>query len=229
VVDDNATNRRILQELLTGWRMRPTLVDSGAAALAVLDRAWASNEDFGLILLDSQMPEMDGFALAARLRDHPHCAEATIMMLTSSDQSGDAARCHGLGVTSYLVKPISPSDLLSAIIAALRISTEKGRARPSTHNLKVDRTGPALRILLAEDNPINQVVATQMIRSQGHDVVVANSGKEALDLIARESFDVVLMHIQMPEMDGFEATQALRAQERQTGEHLPVIAMTAHA
>jgi PAS domain S-box-containing protein len=225
VVDDNAINRRVLEELLAGWRMRPVLADGGAAALAALAGAEANGRPFRLVLLDGHMPGMDGFALAERIRGQ--YAGVTVMMLTSADQGGGAARCRALGVASYLVKPISPSDLLEAITRAL------GLVGPAELEPKREDAGPpavrALRVLLAEDNAVNQVVAAGLLKAEGHTVVVAGNGKEALAALGREAFDVVLMDVQMPEMDGLEAAARVRQAEEATGAHVPIIALTAHA
>ncbi|MCI0457432.1 MAG: response regulator, partial [Gemmataceae bacterium] len=227
VVDDNATNRFILQELLTGWYLRPTVVDSGATALAALTAADAFGRPFALILLDCQMPEMDGFTLTERIRQRD--TKVPIMMLTSADQSGDSARCRALGILSHLVKPVSPSELLEAIARALQCTPPGEQCTPPPTVPAPPSGIPVLRVLLAEDNAVNQVVAAEMLKQLGHEVVVASNGKEALETLARQPCDLVFMDVQMPEMDGFEATAALRAQEQQTGQHIPVIAMTAHA
>jgi PAS domain S-box-containing protein len=225
VVDDNATNRRILQEMLTNWGMRPTVVAGGAAALAELDRAWAAGEPYGLVLLDAMMPEMDGFTLAERMGRRPERVGATLMMLSSADRRDDAARCRQLGVAAYLTKPVRQSTLLDAVMTALGAAMcAEDRTAPAT--------GPGLRplrVLLAEDNPVNQKVAVTLLAKHGHTVVVANNGVEALAALDRQGFDAVLMDVQMPEMDGYETTAALRARERATGGHVPVIALTAHA
>jgi signal transduction histidine kinase/DNA-binding response OmpR family regulator/HPt (histidine-containing phosphotransfer) domain-containing protein len=233
VVDDNATNRRILQELLKGWLMKPTVAESGAAALAALAEMEAAGQQFRLVLLDSQMPEMDGFTLAEKIKDR--YADVTIMMLTSLDESGDAAHCRRLGINGYLVKPVSPSQLLDSITRALQLASQPKPCPVLPLVLPRCPQQPELRILLAEDNTINQVVAVEMLKELGHTVVVANDGKEALAALARGPFDLVLMDVQMPEMDGFEATAAIRAQETNLAgdpagiRHLPIIAMTALA
>jgi PAS domain S-box-containing protein len=230
VVDDNATNRRILDEVLTHWRMKPTAVEGAEAALQTLRGAAAEGEPFPLILLDAQMPGLDGFALARQIRQHPDLAGATIMMLSSIDRQGSARQCQELGISRYLVKPVRPSDLLDAIVAVM------GRAATPPAEAKAPAPGPAvrtgkLRILLAEDNVVNQRVAVGLLGRRGYQVVVADNGKEALAQLdsGQPDFDLVLMDVQMPEMGGFEATAAIRAAEKGTGRHLPIIAMTAHA
>ncbi len=228
VVDDNATNRRILEEHLLGWRMRPTLVDSGAAALEAAQRGRQVGEPFDLVLLDSQMPGMDGFAVAERLRQQPGAA-APVMMLTSGGQAGDLARCRQLGLSAYLTKPVRQAELWKAVVAALGAPAAQRAPLPRPAAPKRPDEGRGLRVLLAEDNPVNQKLARSLLEKQGHTVAVAGTGKEALDALEKEPFDLVLMDGQMPEMDGFEATAAIRAREQGTGRHVPIVAMTAYA
>jgi two-component system, sensor histidine kinase and response regulator len=229
VVDDNATNRRIMAEMLTSSGMNPFLAASGAEALAKLDEVQASVSPFALILLDCHMPEMDGFQLAEHIRQRPTPSTAAIMMLTSAGQRGDAARCRDLGIAAYLTKPVSESQLLEAVRSVLR--SEAGAAKSprliTRHSLHSEEAG--LRILVAEDNLVNQRLAERLIAKQGHSVVVVGTGRAALETIEKEAFDMILMDVQMPEMDGFEATTAIRERETATGKHLPIIAMTAHA
>jgi signal transduction histidine kinase/DNA-binding response OmpR family regulator len=228
VVDDNATNRHLLCDMLARWEMRPTAAASGQAALAALTQARDAGTPFPLVLLDVHMPDMDGFTVASRIRQDPGLAGATILMLSSVDLSGDAARCRELGVAVYLTKPIVQSDLWKAITTALH-----GTARPaspaSPPRLPAAPGGRRLRILLAEDNLVNQKCTVRLLEKRGYEVEVAATGNEALAALARGAFDAVLMDVQMPELDGLETTAAIRAQERDTGAHLPVIAMTAHA
>jgi CheY-like chemotaxis protein/HPt (histidine-containing phosphotransfer) domain-containing protein len=228
VVDDNATNRRILRDLLTNWEMKPTVVESGAAALAALRQAAGGFEPFRLVLLDVMMPEMDGFTVAAQIKADQRLGLATIIMLTSGGQKGDAARCHELGVASYLIKPILQAELYHAILSVLRVSNLKSVVAPAASRPLV-AGARRLRILLAEDNGINQTVAVRMLEKQGHEVVVVGTGKEALAVLERQSFDLVLMDVQMPEMDGLEATTCIREREKGGNRHIPIIAMTAHA
>jgi PAS domain S-box-containing protein len=228
VVDDNATNRSILAEMLTGWGMRPTVVANGQEALQALERARVSGQAFSLALLDAMMPEMDGFALAEQIGRHPEIAKATVMMLSSAAQAGDHARCQALGIATYLTKPIKQSDLLDAIMTTLDATAEARRLSPEgISDLPPSRR--SLHILLAEDNAVNQRLAVRLLAKRGHTAVVAGNGREALDALAREKFDLLLMDVQMPEMDGFEATAAIRAQETSVGGHIPIVAMTAHA
>jgi signal transduction histidine kinase/CheY-like chemotaxis protein len=227
VVDDNTTNSRILEEMLRRFEMVPMLAGSGVAALQCLKQAQCA---IAVILTDRNMPEMDGFDLVEQLRQFPELAgKAKVIMLASAGQQGEAARCKELGVAACLTKPVSQSELFEAISSVLGTS----RDQPDSAGIVTRQIAPKetkmLRILLAEDNAINQKIASRVLEKQGHHVTVASDGREALALLDRDSFDVVLMDVQMPEMDGFETTAAIRAQERETGRHLPIIAMTAHA
>jgi CheY-like chemotaxis protein len=225
VVDDNATNRRILEELLRHWGLQPAAADSGPAALAALERAAAAREPCSLVLLDGHMPEMDGFAVAEQIRQNPLLAETTVLMLTSAGHPEDIARCRQLGIRAYLMKPVKQSELLAAILAALGGSGVAGEPLPSV----LPPVQRPLRILLAEDNLINQTLATRLLGRQGHIVVVAGNGQEALAELERQPFDLVLMDVEMPAMDGLEATALIRQKEQGTGRHVPILAMTAHA
>jgi two-component system sensor histidine kinase/response regulator len=229
VVDDNATNRRILDEILLNWGMKPTLVDGGRAALGALARAKQAGTPFGLVLLDFQMPEMDGFEVAERIKTDPELGATTIMMLSSVGERGDGQRCRALGVAAYLTKPVRQSVLLDAILMVFaQAATSPGGPQLVTrHSLREEQQ--RLRILLAEDNPVNQMVATKMLEKRGHTVVVAANGREAFAAVEKGGFDLVLMDVQMPEMDGREATIAIRARERVAGGHIPIIAVTASA
>ncbi len=226
VVDDSATNRRILHEMLAHWRMRPTAVGSGREALEELARAERGGKPYPLVLLDSQMPEMDGFALAEQIRKHPRLAGASIMMLTSGPRPGDRERCSALGLSAYLTKPIKQSDLLDTIVAVL--PGGPGKVRPRAPRARRAR-GPAMRVLVAEDNAVNQQVAVGMLEREGHRAAVAANGREVLALLEREGFDLILMDVQMPELDGLETTAAIREREKLTGAHIPIVAVTAHA
>jgi len=229
VVDDNATNRRILEGILTGWGMRPTMVDGGVAAIAALDHALAIAKPFPLALIDFQMPDLDGFGLAERIKQRPELATTMIMMLSSVGHRGDAVRFRELGVASYLTKPVRQSVLLDAILAVLA-----GNNSPLEHRVLVTRHSinearRALRILLAEDNAVNRQLVTALLGKRGHSVVTVGNGREAVAAVADGSFDIVLMDVQMPEMDGLEATGFIRKAEQVTGDHVPIIALTAHA
>jgi len=229
VVDDNAVNRRILDAMLKHWLMKPKLAEGGQAGLAAMREHKKAGKAFPLVLLDAQMPDMDGFAVAEEIKKDPELAGATIMMLTSAGRRGDGARCRELGIAAYIVKPLRQSELLEAILAALgKPSTRAERPQVITrHSLRETRR--RLHILLAEDNAVNQKLAMRLIEKRGYTLVVASNGREALAALEEQSFDLVLMDVQMPEMDGFEATAAIRDREKKTRKHLPIIAMTAHA
>jgi CheY-like chemotaxis protein len=228
IVDDNFTNRRVLLGMLTRWGMRPTAVEGGRAALQALEIAKSTGHPFPLILLDGQMPEMDGFALAEQIQRDPGLVAVTIMMLTSAGHLGDAARCRDLGISAYLVKPIRQTELLSAICQILhRASRTKAMPLVTRHTLRENELRS--RVLLAEDNALNQTLAVRLLEKRGYSVTVAGDGRAAVEAFEKGQFDVVLMDIQMPGMDGFEATAAIRAKEKLTGGHVPIIAMTAHA
>jgi two-component system sensor histidine kinase/response regulator len=227
VVDDNPINRRILQEQLTRWNMNPTAVDGGRAALETLGTAARAGRPFLLMVLDANMPDMDGFAVAQQITQQPELAGTTVVMLTSSGQFGDAARCREVGVAAYLSKPIRGADLLEAIVGAFNRGHPVAVTPPST--LVPAAALRSFKVLLAEDNVVNQQVAVGLLARRGHQVTVTSNGREALEAIDRETFDVVLMDLQMPEMSGFEAAAAIRFRERQNGGHLRIIAMTAHA
>ena len=227
IVDDNFTNRRVLNGMLSRWGMKPTVAESGRAALQAIEAAKNTGRPFSLFLIDGQMPEMDGFTLAEKIKKHPDLAGATIMMLTSGGHLGDAARCRELGISAYLVKPIRQGELLRAICNALNRPAPKKAPLATSPTLREVRNQP--RILLAEDNAVNQMLAVRILEKRRYNVTVAGNGREALAALDKESIDLVLMDVQMPEMDGFEATAAIRERERTAGKHTPIVAMTAHA
>jgi len=229
VVDDNATDRRILADVLSAWRMEPALADGGRIALEILQRAAHSGRPFPLVLVDAQMLDIDGFELVEQIRQDPSLAGATIMLLSSAGQRGDGARCRSLGVAAYLTKPIAQSELYDAIIEVLETQSQR-EEQPSlvTHHSLRESRG-RLRVLLAEDNRVNQHLAVRLLEKRGHTVDVVSDGREVLTKLAGGNFDLVLMDIQMPEMDGFKATAAIRETEKTTGKHIPIVAMTAHA
>ncbi len=229
VVDDNQTNRNILEEVLANWRMRPAAVSSGPSALDALTQAKKDNDPFRLILLDGHMPGMDGFTVAEKIKQMAELDGATIMMLTSDHRPGDAIRCRDLGIALHLVKPIRQSELLSAITAALGESRQMKDPVDPAPERSIDPCGQTLKILLAEDNHVNQQLAVRMLEKRGHTVSVVDNGKQAVEALRKERFDVVLMDVQMPEMGGFEATATIRRDEGATGDHVPIIAITAHA
>jgi signal transduction histidine kinase/DNA-binding response OmpR family regulator len=231
VVDDNRTNRRILEDMLRRWDMKPTSVEGGEEALTQLSTARAAAEPYALILTDMHMPMMDGFSLVERIRQRPELSTATIMMLTSAGHREDAARCHELGVAAYLLKPIRQSELREAIARVLGVKEQKGAIPLVTRCSLQDARDPhsSLRVLLVEDNAVNRLLATRLLEKRGHRVVVAENGREALDALENESYDLVFMDVQMPEMDGIEATVAIRGREKTNGKHQPIVALTAHA
>jgi PAS domain S-box-containing protein len=231
VVDDNRTNQRILQGMLTRWEMRPTPVGSGEEALAELSTAYEKGRPYGLILTDMHMPQMDGFAFVERIRQRPEMSTAIIMMLTSAGHRGDAERCKQLGISAYLLKPIRQSELREAIGRVLGAQEQRGAIPLITRFSLHDARDPSevLRILVAEDNPVNQRLITRLLEKRGHRVVIAPDGKQAVLALDKEAFDLVFMDVQMPEMDGLEATAAIRQKEIASGEHQPIIALTAHA
>ena len=225
VVDDNPVNRNILLGQLARWHTRPRAVDSGAAALDAMERAVEQGTPYVLVLLDALMPDIDGFGVAEQIAARPELSGATIMMLTSAGTNGDLARCRDLRISACLTKPIEAVDLHDAICRVLsRADVPVHRsARPMP---TADR---ALRILLAEDNIVNQRVAVGLLSKRGHQLTVVPNGAEALDALERETFDLVLMDLQMPVMGGLEATAAIREREQRSGTHVRIVAMTAHA
>jgi PAS domain S-box-containing protein len=229
VVDDNATNRRILQNSLEYWRMKPALAGSAAEALVLLDRASLSGTPFELLIVDCHMPKVDGFMLIEEIRKSPEWLGLIAVMLSSGARSDDAKRCKQLGIAAYLVKPILQSELLEALLGLLGSRGAAIEPAELVPNDSIGKERRPLRILLAEDNVVNQRLAMRMLEKQGHTVVVAGDGVTALRALERGRFDVVLMDVQMPLMDGVDATAAIRKTERATGQHIPIIAMTAHA
>jgi len=229
VADDSATTRGILGEMLGGWGMSPTSVDSCEAAFAELDKQVAAGQPYSLALLDVAMPRMGGFELAEEIMKRPDLAAPThVFMLTTVGQRGDAARCRQLGVNAYLRKPIRQGELLQAIETVFGQEREAARGKLITrHSMSEKLRG--LRILLAEDNAVNQTLAVMLLKKAGHAVVVANNGREAVATLESQPFDIVLMDVQMPELDGLEATVQIRERERATGARVPIIAMTANA
>jgi signal transduction histidine kinase/DNA-binding response OmpR family regulator len=229
VVDDNATNRRILQAVLSGWQMVPTLVDNAATALAVLKQAEQLGTPFQLVLLDYQMPEMDGFTAFKEIRADATLADTAVIMLTSAAQHGMAAYCQQLGLAGYLTKPILQRDLLETISALLSKAGFKWQ-KADAQEEEISRINQrSLRILLAEDNKVNQLLAVRMLEKRGYTVVVAGDGRQAVTAYEQERFDLILMDVQMPEMNGFEATALIRQKEEGSHQHIPIIAMTARA
>ncbi|QDU80763.1 Signal transduction histidine-protein kinase BarA [Polystyrenella longa] len=227
VVDDNDTNLRILQEILTHWGLNPTTINSPQKAIQLLEQTIENGPQFKLVLSDVNMPDMDGYDFLLWVRAQPELQDLTLMLLTSARTSGDAARAREIDVAALLTKPIKQSTLLDAIGTAM--GKHKSKAAPASSDKEETAEVKPLSILLAEDHPPNQQLAVRLLERRGHSVVVANNGIEALAVLENESFDLLLTDIQMPEMDGFALTNAIREKERETGGHLPIVAMTAHA
>ncbi|PYK97702.1 MAG: hypothetical protein DME19_15330, partial [Verrucomicrobia bacterium] len=230
VVDDNQTSRAILDEMIKSWRMEPVAVAGGEAALEELQSAAKSGRPFQLVIVDAAMPDMDGFAVAAQIKQSPDLAEAAVLMLKLASRPGDTVRTVAAGVAAYLVKPVLPIELLDAILTALGArETRRPRVGSKEASPHAPSPGGGLNILLAEDHPVNRELAMTILTQEGHRVTEACDGKEALALALRLHFDVVLMDVQMPELDGLEAIRMVRGREQQTGRHTPIIALTAHA
>jgi CheY-like chemotaxis protein len=227
VVDDNATHRKILQELCAASELRPELVADAEEAWKRLLRAREAGEPFQLVLADANMPTGDGFALAARIRQDSGLDTPVIIMLNAGDRPGEIARCEVLDINAYLLKPVKPLELVETLNVALGAAPDAGAVKPVPQ--AAGCRFPALKILLAEDSPVNQKLAIWLLEKEGHSVTIANDGREAIAALDAQQFDLVLMDVQMPEMDGFEATATIRARERSQGTHIPIIAMTAHA
>jgi CheY-like chemotaxis protein len=229
VVDDSATNRELMGSTLKRWLMVVELAASGEEGMAALLRAEESGSPFPLVFIDAEMPNMDGFELVQKIHQNPRLAAATlIMMLTPSGQLGDAARCRELRISTHLVKPVGESELFQAIQTALAKPPHKPREAPFAPPPPLPSPKPS-RILLAEDNAVNRQVVIRLLEKRGHVITVATDGAQAVAMTRKSSFDMVLMDIQMPGMDGYEATAVIRKDEESTGKHLPIIAMTAHA
>jgi len=233
VVDDNATNRRILHELLRNWNMKPRLADSSEAALQELTQANAKGKPFVLMLLDLQMPVVDGFGLMEKINAIPECGEMKVILLSSSVAQGIPEKCRQLEINDHLTKPVKQSDLLNSIFNVLLdnklADSEESviAGMEAAANLQGSRI--SRRVLLVEDNEINQKLAVRFLEKQGHDVQVAKNGKVALDILENATFDVVLMDLQMPVMGGFDATKQIRKRDSERGTYTPIVAMTAHA
>jgi len=226
VVDDNATNRQILEELLTNWGMSPTVVEDPAQALATMRQRVHSGRPIRLVITDAHMPGMDGFELAQRIKQDKELSGAIIMMLTSGDSQNNEIRCRRLAIAACLVKPIKQSELLEAILTAMGVVSDESEVKPAVEGPPTERP---LTILLAEDSFVNQRLVVGVLTKYGHHIDIAENGRRAYELWFRGRYDLVLMDVQMPEMDGLEAAQIIRAHEQRTGRHTPIIAMTAHA
>jgi two-component system, sensor histidine kinase and response regulator len=231
VVDDHSTDRHLLEEVLLKWEMRPTVCATGEEGMALIQQALAVGDPFPIVILDARMPGMDGFDLARRLREGDPTGSRTVLMVSSRLDGPTRRELRDLGIRRYLSKPVKQSELLSALLGEEPEVTGKARgvAGAPTEAAVTRQAMRSLKILLAEDNPVNQHLALTLLNKWGHQVVVAGTGREAVTALRSSSFDLVLMDLQMPEMGGIEATKIIREGERATGQHIPIVAMTAHA
>jgi two-component system sensor histidine kinase/response regulator len=232
IVDNNHTNHKILAEMLTNWRMNPTMVDNGSDGLNAIENARNQGSRFSIVLLDAKMPGVSGFQIMERIHKFPGIVGAVIMMMPIERQPADVATCRSLGVKQILNKPICQSELLDAILSVLGVHGAEKHLVGASISAHAGQGVSQLNILLCEDNVVNQKLAMRLLEKAGHRVSLANTGREGLsawERAAAPGFDMVLMDIQMPEMDGMEATAAIRARERGSGKHIPILAMTAHA
>jgi len=224
-VDDTATNRQILFETLKSWGMSPVTESSGEDALNALTKAADDKHPYALAIIDARMPGMDGFALASKILRNRSLRSTKIVMLTSASRPGDAARCRKMGVAAYLTKPVKQSELFNIVLGILTGGKAENLQTPTA----ISKAPRALRILVAEDNFVNQELVKLLLQQRGHNVKIAANGKEAVELFRKQRFDVLIMDVQMPVMGGFEATAAIREIERTAGGHIPIVAVTAHA
>ncbi|MEW6729758.1 MAG: response regulator [Acidobacteriota bacterium] len=230
IVDDNSTNQLFLSEMLTNWGMKSVVAGSGSSALSQLQLAVEANKPFSLVLLDALMPQMDGFIVAEQIRKESKLSNTIIiMMLSSPDKAAELARCQQLNISTYLRKPLKESELLEMILSTLKLAPVPEPVVCQPEGETFPPCSKSLRILLAEDNPVNQELAKVILKNRHHQVTVAINGHEALELWRKEKFDLILMDVQMPEMDGLTATAAIREKEQLSGQHIKIIAMTAHA
>ena len=229
VVDDNDTNLRILMEHLQGWGASPVCVNSAPEAFEVILESVNSDRPFEIVLVDAMMPDVDGFTLVAQIQSTPKLAAVTVMMLSSAGRDLDAAKCRALGLASYLVKPIPKVALLAAILRNLGVERARPTGSEDANQPPLPVPGARLRVLVVEDNRVNQIVAGRILAKQGHESVIARDGREAIEALEAGSFDVVLMDGHMPVLDGFEATREIRRREQATGRHIPIVGLTALA
>jgi len=233
IADDNSTNRKILRDMISYWGLIPQEAKDGKSALYELEEAAKDGHPYHLLLLDLQMPQMDGYEVSQCIKDNRLLSDVKIILLTSFAQRGDDARSRKTGISGYLPKPIKQSDLFNIIMSVLAqgesISTSDKARLITRHTIKEDWSTQPLKILLAEDNVINQRFGLKLLNNLGHSVVLADNGQKVLDLIETHPIDLVLLDIQMPIIDGFEATRIIREKEKSSGIHLPIIAMTAYA
>ena len=232
IADSDAINRKILSEMLFNWRMNPVVVEDGSGALRAMEAALAAGRPVRVALLSAKLEGIDGFGVAERIKKNPRLAESVILMVSAGRYLRDVARCRDVGVSEYLTKPIGQSDLLDAILSVLGVCAMEEQIASVPMPVEDTPKGRRLNILLAEDNPVNQKLAVRLLEKAGHRVTLADTGKKAvaaLEETGPSGFDLILMDIQMPVMDGLEATAAVREREKNTGSHIPIIAMTAHA
>jgi len=230
VVDDNQTNRQILEKMLTNWHMTPTLAHDATHGLEAFGEAFDAGAPFDVIISDVHMPGMDGYEFVQSIKDNDAWRNAPVIILTSARRSEDAERCRELGIKANLLKPAKQSRILDAVITAVGVETVSAKHEPADGAQASGQPETAsLRILIAEDNEVNQKFAVRALKKAGHTSTIANNGLEAVEAFEREDYDVILMDVQMPEMDGYEATAAIRERESATGTTIPIIALTAHA
>ena len=233
IVDDHSTNRTIFEEMVSNWRMEPTTVEHGEDALVALRKADSEGNPFSLVLLDAHMPDISGFEVAKRIRKELEMKDLTLMMLTSDDCTDFVERNRDLNLAAHLVKPIKQSELLDSIVNVLQrpsqVQAKKSFEQSPDQTESENKPSRSFRVLLAEDNAVNQQLMVRILERESHEVSIANNGREAVELSDTAQFDVVLMDVQMPEMDGYEATLAIREREQNTTIRLPIIALTAHA
>jgi two-component system, sensor histidine kinase and response regulator len=228
IVDDNFTNRRVLEGMLSRWGMKRASVDSAEAAIPAMQAAARQGNPFSIVIVDGQMPGTDGFTLVKQIHECSELASTTIVMLTSLGQKGDAARCRQLGIAAYLMKPARQNELLETLCRVISKSPDpETQTLITRHTLREERD--RVRILLAEDNAVNQTLAVRLLEKRGYLVTVAADGHAALAALEKQSFDLILMDVQMPQMDGFQATAAIRQKEESGARRTPIVAMTAHA
>ncbi len=230
VVDDNATNRLIIREMLGRWGMNVTVAAGGHEAFQLMQDRQKSATPFRLAIIDANMPEVDGFMLAKRIKSSPGLDKALIMMLTSSNSLGDAARCRALGISAYLIKPIKQTELMEAIKMTLAVSLPANRPTAVITADVVQENCRPRQILIAEDNLINQRLIQHILEKHGHHIKLVSNGEECLATLERRRFDLILMDVQMPVMDGLQAASLIREREvEQNAPRLPIVALTAHA
>jgi signal transduction histidine kinase/DNA-binding response OmpR family regulator len=231
VVDDSAANRHILEQWLHDWSLDPTAVGDGMAALDALWHSVASGRPYRLVLLDARMPDSDGLSVAAKIRERQELSASRIILMTSGDRPSDLERCRELRIDAHLLKPVPQDELLEAIHLVMSRGDRDPPVTISAIHVETSQRprGPGLRVLVAEDDEFNARLMRQLLSQKGHHVCVARTGPETLVMISSESFDLLLLDIHMPILDGFKVVEAIRQRERGTPEHLPVIAVTASA